>query len=73
MYRAIDSSGALVDVLFREQRDMKAAKAFFRSAQAVTGVTPKRTCRRQGFLTATGGNQTSGIRTCPANDRLRNG
>ena len=42
MYRAIDSSGALVDVLLREQRDMKAARAFFRSAQAVTGVTPKR-------------------------------
>ena len=42
MYRAIDSSGALVDVLFREQRDMTAARAFFRSAQAVTGVTPKR-------------------------------
>src|SRR5918911_4536113 len=37
-YRAIDSSGALVDGLFREQRDMKAAQAFFRSAQAVTGV-----------------------------------
>ena len=42
VYRAIDSAGALVDVLFREQRDMKAAKAFFRSAQAVTGVTPTR-------------------------------
>jgi transposase-like protein len=42
VYRAIDSSGALVDVLFREQRDMKAARAFFRSAQAATGVMPKR-------------------------------
>ena len=42
VYRAIDSSGALVDVLFREQRDMKAAKAFFRSARAVTGVIPNR-------------------------------
>jgi putative transposase len=42
VHRAIDSSGALVDVLFREQRDMKAAQAFFRSAQVVTGVTPKR-------------------------------
>jgi transposase-like protein len=42
VYRAIDSSGALVDVLLREQRDMKAARAFFRSAQAATGVTPKR-------------------------------
>jgi hypothetical protein len=42
VYRAIDGTGALVDVLFREHRDMKAARAFFRSAQAVTGVTPKR-------------------------------
>jgi putative transposase len=42
VYRAIDSSGALVDVLFSEQHDMKAVKAFFRSAQAVTGVIPKR-------------------------------
>ena len=31
VYRAIDSTGALVDVLFRERRDMAAAKAFFRS------------------------------------------
>src|SRR3954471_23205480 len=42
IYRAIDSTGALVDVLFSEQRDMAAAEAFFRSAQAVTGVTPDR-------------------------------
>jgi putative transposase len=42
LYRAIDRSGALVDVLFSEQRDMAAAEAFFRSAQAVTGVTPDR-------------------------------
>ncbi|MBV9578266.1 MAG: DDE-type integrase/transposase/recombinase [Chloroflexi bacterium] len=42
MYRAIDSSGALVDVLFSEHRDMKAAKAFFRSAKTVTGVTADR-------------------------------
>ena len=40
--RAIDRSGALVDVLFSACRDMKAARAFFRSAQAVTGVTPDR-------------------------------
>jgi putative transposase len=31
-----------MDVLFSEHRDMKAAKAFFRSAPAVTGVTPER-------------------------------
>ncbi len=42
VYRAIDSTGALVDVLFSEQRDMAAARAFFRSARAVTGVTPDR-------------------------------
>ena len=42
LYRAIDRSGALVDVLFSEHRDMAAAQAFFRSAKAVTGVTPAR-------------------------------
>src|SRR3954453_4545650 len=42
LYRAIDQHGTLVDVLFSEHRDMAAAKAFFRSAQAVTGVTPDR-------------------------------
>jgi putative transposase len=42
VYRAIDSSGVLVDVMFSEHRDMAAAKAFFRSAKAVTGVTPDR-------------------------------
>src|SRR4051795_5161428 len=35
LYRAVDRSGALVDVLFSEHRDMAAAKAFFRSAKAV--------------------------------------
>ena len=42
LYRAIDRNGALVDVLFSEHRDMAAAQAFFRSAKAVTGVTPDR-------------------------------
>src|SRR3954469_3288501 len=42
LYRAIDRSGALVDVRLSETRDMAAAKAFFRSAKAVTGVTPAR-------------------------------
>ena len=42
VYRAIDRSGALVDVLFSERRDMAAAKAFFRSARTVTGVVPHR-------------------------------
>jgi len=42
LYRAIDRSGALVDVRLSETRDMTTAKAFFRSARAVTGVTPAR-------------------------------
>src|ERR671921_318977 len=42
LYRAIDRSGTLVDVMFSEHRDMAAARAFFRSARAVTGVTPDR-------------------------------
>ena len=42
LYRAIDRNGKLVDVLFSEHRDMAAAQAFFRSAKAVTGVTPDR-------------------------------
>src|SRR3954462_3879431 len=42
VYRAIDHTGALVDVLFSERRDMKVARAFFRSARAVTGITPDR-------------------------------
>jgi transposase-like protein len=42
LYRAIDRAGALVDVMLSENRDLAAAKAFFRSAKAVTGVTPDR-------------------------------
>jgi putative transposase len=42
LYRAIDRNGTLVDVLFSEHRDRAAARAFFRSALAVTGVTPDR-------------------------------
>src|ERR1700727_1014001 len=40
LYRAINRFGALVDVRLSETRDMQAAKAFFRSAKAVTGVAP---------------------------------
>ena len=40
--QVLDRSGALIDVLLSERRDMKAARAFFRSAKAVTGVTPDR-------------------------------
>ena len=42
LYRAIDRDGALVDVMLSEDRDLAAAKAFFRSAKAVTGVMPDR-------------------------------
>jgi transposase-like protein len=40
LYRAIDREGSLVDTMLSEHRDMAAAQAFFRSAKAVTGVTP---------------------------------
>ena len=42
LYRAIDRSGTLVDVMFSEHRDMAAAKAFLASAKMVTGITPTR-------------------------------
>ncbi len=42
LYRAIDRGGALVDVMLSEHRDLAAARAFFRSARAVTGVMPAR-------------------------------
>jgi hypothetical protein len=42
LYRAIDGNGPLVDVMFSEDRDMAAAKAFFQSAKIVTDVTPDR-------------------------------
>src|SRR5215475_12431866 len=42
LYRAIDRDGALVDVMLSERRNLAAAKRFFRSAKAVTGVIPDR-------------------------------
>jgi putative transposase len=42
LYRAIDRDGNLVDVMLSEHRDMAAAQALFRSARAVTGITPDR-------------------------------
>jgi hypothetical protein len=42
LYRAIDRARALVDVMLSEHRDLAAAKVFYRSAKAVTGVTPDR-------------------------------
>ncbi len=40
LYRAIDSDGHLVDIYLSETRSRAAAEAFFRSAMAVTGITP---------------------------------
>src|SRR5215213_6123598 len=37
LYRAVDRDGRLVDTMLSEHRDMAAAQAFFRSAQAVAG------------------------------------
>jgi putative transposase len=42
LYRAIDRDGNLVDVRLSATRDLAAAEALFRSAWAVTGVTPDR-------------------------------
>ncbi|MBP2297139.1 IS6 family transposase [Azospirillum rugosum] len=42
LYRAIDSDGHLIDVYLSETRSQAAAEAFFRSAVAVTGITPER-------------------------------
>src|SRR5690348_14292657 len=42
LYRAIDRDGKLVDVMLSERRDLAAAKAFFRSAKAVSGSVPDR-------------------------------
>jgi hypothetical protein len=39
LYRAIDRDGALVDIMLSEHPDHAAAKALFRSAKVVTGVT----------------------------------
>ena len=42
LYRAIDRDGNLIDAMLSEHRDMKAAKAFFRSARATMGYRPDR-------------------------------
>ncbi len=41
LYRTIDRKGDLIDTMLSEHRDMAAAKAFFRSAKSVTGMTPE--------------------------------
>ena len=42
LYRAIDRDGNLIDAMLSEHRDMRVAKAFFRSAQATMGFRPDR-------------------------------
>ena len=42
LYRALDHDGNLIDARLSDTRDLAAAEAFFRSAWAVTGVTPDR-------------------------------
>ena len=42
LHRAIDQDGALFDVMLSGHCELAAAKAFLRSAKAVTGVTPDR-------------------------------
>ncbi len=42
LYRAVDRDGNLIDAMLSEHRDMKAAKAFFRSARATMGFRPDR-------------------------------
>jgi putative transposase len=42
LYRAIDRDGRLVDAMLSERRDMAAARAFFRSAKAATGLVLER-------------------------------
>ena len=42
LYRAIDRHGNLIDAMLSEQRDIRAAKAFFRSAKATMGFRPDR-------------------------------
>jgi putative transposase len=42
LYRAIDRDGNIIDAMLSEQRDMRAANAFFRSVRATTGFRPDR-------------------------------
>ena len=42
MYRAIDRNGNFVDVMLSQNRNMKAAKLFFKRAVGVIGHTPER-------------------------------
>jgi putative transposase len=68
LYRAIDRAGALVDVMLSEHRDLAAARAFFRSAKAVTGVTPDRVTT-DGHDAYPKGNPDRALPPCAASDK----
>jgi len=66
LHRAIDGSGAPVDVMLSERRDLAAAKASFRSARTVTGIASDRVLWRDPLPEAGrysfGGWVSSGLR-----------
>ena len=54
LYRAVDESGQVVDVLLREKRDLESAKAFFEQAINRRGVVPNEvvTDKHRAYLQA---------------------
>lgn len=54
LYRAVDEAGQVVDVLLREKRDLKSAKAFFKQAIKRRGLVPNEvvTDKHQAYLRA---------------------
>ncbi len=54
LYRAVDESGQVVDVLLREKRDLESAKAFFEQAIKRRGVVPEEviTDKHRAYLRA---------------------
>lgn len=54
LYRAVDQSGQVVDVLLREKRNLESAKAFFEQAIKRRGIVPDEvvTDKHRGYLRA---------------------
>ena len=54
LYRAVDESGQVVDILLREKRDQESAEAFFEQAIKRRGVVPKEviTDKHRAYLRA---------------------
>jgi len=48
LYRAVDKSGATVDFLLTDRRDLKAAKRFFQKAIGSSGIPQKINIDRSG-------------------------